>query len=81
MNYSTPIKKKANIINSYGNRGMGLENDISETNKYYRINDIAIIYKKPTPITISKVDYPSRINAVIKEGYFRTHSTTVYNGF
>ena len=48
MNYSTPIKKKANIINSYGNRGMGLENDISETNKYYRINDIAIIYKKPT---------------------------------
>lgn len=25
MNYSTPIKKKANIINSYGNRGMGLE--------------------------------------------------------
>ena len=80
MNYSTPIKKKANIINSYGNRGMGLENDISETNKYYRINDIAIIYKKPTPITISKVDYPSRINAVIKEGYFRTPSTTDYNG-
>lgn len=80
MNYSTPIKKKTNNINSYGNRGMGLENDISETNNYYRLNDIAIIYKKPTPITISKVDYPSRINAVIKEGYFRTPSTTDYNG-
>ena len=33
-----------------------------------------------SPITISKVNYPSRVEAVIKEGYFRTPSTTDYNG-
>ena len=64
----------------YGNRGMGLEHDINETNNYYLINNIAVIYKKPTPITITKVDFPSRNLAVIKEAYFKTPSTTDYNG-
>ena len=64
----------------YANRGMSLEYDLGVTNEYYLTNDIAIIYKKPTPITISKVNYPSRAEAVIKEGYFRTPSTTDYNG-
>lgn len=59
---------------------MGLENDIEVSNNYYLQNNIAVIHKKPTPITISKVDYPSRLEAVIKEGYFRTPSTTDYNG-
>ncbi len=67
-------------INSYANRGMSLEDDLKASNEYYLINDIAVIYKKPTPITISKVNYPSRLEAVIKEGYFRTPSTTDYNG-
>ncbi len=80
MKYPTGVKKSIHKYNSYGNRGMGLENDLSTTNEFYRLNDIAIIYKKPTPITISKVDYPSRLEAVIKEGYFRTPSTTDYNG-
>ncbi len=67
-------------INTYANRGMSLEADLKASNDYYLANDIAVIYKKPTPITISKVNYPSRADAVIKEGYFRTPSTTDYNG-
>ena len=63
--------------NTYSNRGMNLEDDISKSNEFYLVNDIAVIYKKPTPITIAKVDYPSNI---IKEGYFRIPSTTDYNG-
>lgn len=68
-----------NSIN-YGNRGMNLENDLNMTNEYYLNNDIAVIYKKPTPITINKVDYPSRKDAVIKEAHFKIPSTTDYNG-
>ena len=67
-------------LSSYANRGMTLESDLGATNEYYLVNDIAVIYKKPTPITISKVNYPSRMEAVIKEGYFKTPSTTDYNG-
>lgn len=72
-------KSKTNYIN-YGNRGMNLETDLNDTNKYYLDNDIAIIHKKPTSITINKVDYPSRKDAVIKEAHFKTPSTTDYNG-
>lgn len=80
MQYPNGIKK--NYINkeSYANRGMTLENELNETNKYYLINDIAVIHKKPTPITINKVDYKSRNDAVIKEAHFKTPSTTDYNG-
>ena len=41
---------------------------------------IAIIYKKPTPVQIVKVDYPSRNKAKIVEAYYKTPSTTDYNG-
>lgn len=80
MNYPNGLKahKKNNIY--YGNRGMGLEEDINISNAYYLNNDIAVIYKKPTPITINKVNYKSRIDAVIEEAYFKTPSTTDYNG-
>ena len=80
MKYPDGTKKSYKIYNTYANRGMNLESDISESNNYYRNNNIAIIYKKPTPITIAKVDYPSRLETVIKEGYFKTPSTTDYNG-
>lgn len=82
MNYPSGIKKTPNNIKkiNYGNRGMDLEYELNETNTYYRNHNIAIIYKKPTPITITKVDYPSRLDAVIKEAYFKTPSTTDYNG-
>lgn len=79
MKYPNGIVKTSKTIN-YGNRGMVLESDINETNKYYLNNNIAIIYKKPTPITISRVNYQSRKDAVIEEAYFKTPSTTDYNG-
>lgn len=79
MKYPTGNKTVSKII-TYGNRGMTLENDLNETNNYYLINNKAIIHKKPTPITITKVDYKSRLDAVIKEAYFKTPSTTDYNG-
>ena len=65
---------------TYANRGMTLEDDINATNDYYRLTNKAIIYKKPTPITISKVEYNSNKERVIKEAYFKIPSTTDYNG-
>lgn len=64
----------------YSNRGMSLESDINDSNEYYLLSDIAVIYKKPTPITINKVNYPSRKDAVVTEAHFKTPSTTDYNG-
>lgn len=83
MNYPNGIKKNKtsskHVIN-YANRGMSLEKEINDANDYYLNNNIAVIYKKPTPITITKVDYHSRCDAIIKEAYFKTPSTTDYNG-
>lgn len=62
------------------NLGMDLEGMINDTNEYYLNNNIAIIHKKPTPVQIVKVDYPSRNKAVITEAYYKTPSTTDYNG-
>lgn len=84
MNYPNGIKKHVNnetfILDNHANRGMALEDEINKTNEYYKDKGIAIIYKKPTPIKITKVDYPSRKGATIKEAYFMTPSTTDYNG-
>ena len=71
MNYRT------NFNSSFANRGMGLENDINETNKYYRDYDIALIYKKPTPIRITKTNYQSMR---VIDGFFVCPSTLDYNG-
>lgn len=70
-------QKKRHIL-SAANRGMVLENEINDSNLYYREKDMAIIYKRPTPINIVKVDY-SR-GAIITQAYFETQSTTDYNG-
>lgn len=81
-NSETPIKKqsgKAKNI-SFSNRGKTLEDDLNETNQFYVSHGIANIHKKPVPIQIVKVEYPSRSAAVIREAYFRTPSTTDYNG-
>lgn len=80
MNYPNGSKKNFSEVITYANRGMALEDDLNVTNEYYRDNDIAVIYKKPTPIVIHKVDYPSRREAVIKEAKFKIPSTTDYNG-
>ena len=71
------LTNKKNII--YANRGMGLENLINESNEFYLEKDIAVIYKKPTPITISEVKYGEK-ERVITKAYFRTPSTLDYNG-
>ncbi|GIN70094.1 Holliday junction resolvase RecU [Bacillus sp. J14TS2] len=73
-------RKQIGKQRSYSNRGMTLEEDLNETNQYYLTHNIAVIHKKPTPIQIVNVDYPSRSAAVIKEAYFRQASTTDYNG-
>ena len=65
---------------STSNRGMNLESEINESNHYYREIGRALIYKKPTPVQIVKVDYPSRNAARIVEAYYTTPSTTDYNG-
>lgn len=80
MKYPIGTKKKITKTINYGNRGMSLESDINITNEQYRLNDIAVIYKKPTPITINQVDFKSRTDAVIKEAHFKIPSTTDYNG-
>lgn len=85
MNYPNGIKKNnsTNSITksiSHKNRGMTLESELNDSNEYYREEDIAIIYKKPTPIKVVKVDYPSRDKATIKEAFFTVPSTTDYNG-
>lgn len=79
MKYPNGIKLSTTKNITYDNRGMNLEGDINLTNKYYIDNNIAFIYKKPTPIQVTKVDY-SKNNAVIKEAYFKEPSTTDYNG-
>lgn len=68
-----PFDKK----NTHANRGMDLENDINITNNYYDLKDIAIIYKKPTPIKVVNVEYP---RVKIKEAYYNEPSTLDYTG-
>lgn len=77
-NAESPRKPEKNV--TYSNRGMTLEEDLNETNRYYLENNIAVIHKKPTPVQIVQVDYPKRSAAVIKEAYFKQASTTDYNG-
>ena len=82
MKYPKGIKHE-NIakkdITTYGNRGMSLEEDINITNKYYVDNNIAFIYKKPTPIQVTKMDYKNG-GVIITEAFFKEPSTTDYNG-
>ncbi len=54
---------------------MTLESEINDSNKYYLEKDIAVIYKKPTPIKVVK-----QVNEKIVDAYFEKPSTTDYNG-
>ena len=83
MTVNYPNGKKNNwtaAVASAGRRGMALEQDINATNAFYLSEDTAVIHKKPTPVTIVKVDYPKRSAAKITEAYFKMPSTTDYNG-
>ena len=54
---------------------MTLESELNESNRYYLDKDIAVIYKKPTPIKVVK-----QVNSKIVDAYFEKPSTTDYNG-
>ncbi|MCM3743051.1 Holliday junction resolvase RecU [Sporosarcina luteola] len=78
-----PVQRSARVDNknlSFSNRGKTLEDELNETNEYYLANNQAVIHKKPVPIQIVHVKYPARSAAVITEAYFRSPSTTDYNG-
>lgn len=82
INY--PNKKTSmntqSVRDNYIGRGMSLEDDLNKSNEYYIESGRALIHKKPIPIQIVKVDYPMRSCAKITEAYYKTPSTTDYNG-
>ncbi|MCM1053822.1 MAG: Holliday junction resolvase RecU [Ruminococcus sp.] len=78
MKYPGSINKTYTRVVNYKNRGMDLESIINDSCKYYLDNDIAIIYKKPTPIGVVDVDYKN--GATINKAYFKEPSTLDYNG-
>lgn len=86
MNYPNGQHKKVTIlpkkskVQSKSHLGVEFEELINKSNEYYLKNNIAVIYKKPTPIKITKVDYPSRNKAKIVEAFYQIPSTTDYNG-
>lgn len=71
------ITIKNNKLINYGNRGMTLENDLNLTNDYYKEKEIALIYKKPTPIKVLKVN---ENKTRIKDGFYEKKSTLDYSG-
>ena len=71
------ITIKNNKLINYGNRGMTLESDINLTNDYYKEKDIALIYKKPIPIKVLKVN---ETKTRIKDGFYEQKSTLDYSG-
>jgi recombination protein U len=80
MTINYPIKKTAIKQEQFAKRGMNLEADLNATNEYYVASGKAIIHKKPTPVKVVHVSYPSRQAAEITKAYFTTPSTTDYNG-
>ena len=78
MFYPNNIKKEVKKNISFANRGMDLEKLISDANDYYLSVDKAVIYKKPTPVKISKVTYKKDIPKV--DGYLNQKSTLDYVG-
>lgn len=65
---------------SYKNRGMFLENIINESNTYYNSIDKCLIFKKPTPIKVLNVSYPSNTSHLIDKAVYSSISTLDYNG-
>lgn len=77
MNYPGNIKRNYKKTVNYANRGMDLENFINQANSYYVDNNIAVIYKKPTPIQVVKYNYD---NKRITDAFYLSQSTLDYNG-
>ena len=58
------------------NKGLSFESKINKANEYYKENNIALIYKKPTPIKIISIDNETQL---ITKAAFESKSTTDYN--
>ena len=65
---------------TYKNRGMFLENIINDSNTYYNSIDRSLIYKKPTPIKVLNVSYPTNKSHLIDKAVYSNISTLDYNG-
>ena len=79
MKYPNHIEKTFKNPLSYKNRGMDLEEELNSSNEYYLEKDIALIFKKPTPIGVTNVSY-SLQGKIIERAYFKEPSTLDYNG-
>ena len=77
INYPFSLKDNVNKNINNKNKGMFLEDVINNTNEYYRLNNSALIYKKPTPIQIVKLSTDKKY---IEKAFFKEKSTTDYNG-
>jgi recombination protein U len=64
-------------VTFYGNRGMTLEEDINLTNEYYKEKNIALIYKKPIPIKVLKIN---STKTRIQDAFYEKKSTLDYSG-
>lgn len=78
INYPNKKNGRVSTLKIFANRGMNLEDSINITNQYYLDTGRAVIHKKPTPIQIVKMDYEN--GARIIDAYFKSPSTTDYNG-
>ena len=76
--YPNNIKKTYSRNISHAGRGLELEKLINETNKYYLVNNIAVIYQKPTPIGIQKIKYEGK--SIKTTGFLKSKSTLDYVG-
>ena len=79
MEYPNKIKKNYQKVINYSNRGLDLETIIEEANLYYRENDLAYIYKKPTPIGVVKAVYQNKERRIL-DAFYKTPSTLDFNG-
>lgn len=80
MRYPNNIRKeKTTNCTSRSNRGLSLESDLNITNEYYRDKEIAIVYKKPTPIKCVDVKTVNK-KTIITKAFYEMPSTTDYNG-
>lgn len=80
INYPTKRHTPITTTQTTKNRGMSLELELNMSNDYYRTHNLANVHKKPTPIQVVSVSYPTRSQAKIVEAYYKTPSTTDYNG-
>lgn len=64
----------------YKNRGMYLEKMLNDSCTFYLNQDKCVIYKKPTPIKVIDVSFPTKNKALINKAVFESISTLDYNG-